>query len=230
MIDTLKKHPFFNAKKIQSCMRLEHQGYCNENYLLVVDEIKYIVRKLLREDINRAFEWEVQSIAWKLGITAKPLVYDEANRFMIFEFLDGIHKNILDNHALKLLAVTLEKLHHIKIDAKPIEPYINNRTYKVLKSFEIIEKYPKEYVLCHNDLNPKNILFTKEIKLIDFEYAGINDKYFDLASVCVEFQLNDVMQKIFIDAYFQGKDFLLDKLEAYKVIYSVMCEEWFHNN
>lgn len=230
MIDTLKKHPFFSTKKIQSCMRLEHQGYCNENYLLVADGMKYIVRKLLREDINRAFEWEVQNMAYMSGITAKPLVFDEVNRFMIFEFIDGIHKNILDNHVLKMLAGSLEKLHHIKIDAKPIELHINNRTDKVLKSFEMIEKYPKEYVLCHNDLNPQNILFTKNIKLIDFEYAGINDKYFDLASVCVEFQLNDVMQNIFIDAYFHGKDVLLAKLEAYKVIYSVICEEWFYTN
>jgi len=222
MIDLLfKTHPFFNGKQLDSCTLLEHQGYCNENYLLVADEQKYIVRKLLRDDIDRDFEWQVHHLAYAQGITAEPLVFDEVNGFMVFEYLEGEHKSKLDDNELKLLAQTLHKLHSISIDTKPIELQIDAST---------VECYSKEYVLCHNDLNPQNIFFSDDIKFIDWEYAGVNDRYFDLACVCVEFGLDGEMQGVFLKAYFESEDFSLEKLEAYKIIYKTLCEEWFQNN
>jgi len=230
MIETLNAHPFFATKNIESCMRLENQGYCNENYLVVADGVKYIARKLLREDIDRAFEWKVHSLVFEQGITAESLVFDEVNIFMVFEFLEGEHKRKLDENELKLLAQTLQKLHSISIDAKPIELSIENKTDEALKAFEMIDNYPKEHVLCHNDLNPQNIFFSDEVKFIDWEYAGVNDRYFDLACVCVEFGLEGEIQEVFLEAYFEGEKLYIEKLEAYKIIYRVLCEEWFINN
>jgi len=222
MIDLLKNHPFFADKQIDSCTLLELQGYCNENYLVVANGgVKYIVRKLLRDDIDRAFEWKVQHLAYAQDITAEPLVFDREYNFMVFEFLEGEHKSELDENELKLLAQTLRKLHSISIDAKPIELQTDTSN---------IDEYPKEYVLCHNDLNPQNIFFSEDIKFIDWEYAGVNDRYFDLACVCVEFGLEGEMVEVFLGAYFEGEDFCLEKLKAYEIIYKVICEEWFHNN
>jgi len=229
MIGLLQAHPFFTDKRIDSCTRLEHQGYCNENYLLIADGVKYIARKLLRDDIDRVFEWKVQNLAYELGITAEPLVFDD-NGFMLFEFLEGEHKRKLDEVELKLLAKNLQKLHNISVDAKPIALQIEAKTDEVKKAFGTIEKYKKEYVLCHNDLNPQNIFFSNDIKFIDWEYAGVNDRYFDLACVCVEFGLNDEMQDLFLNVYFGDEDFVLAKLKSYKVIYSALCEEWFNSS
>ena len=241
MIEQLKKHPFFSDKTIESCTLLEHQGYCNENYLLVADGVKYIVRKLRRDDIDRAFEWKVQNLAFEQGITAEPLVFDSENGFMVFSFLEGEHKSMevetsvppklksqrtggsklaTSEDELKLLAKTLQKLHSISIDAEPIELQTDTSTMAC---------YPKEYVLCHNDLNPKNIFFSDTVKFIDWEYAGVNDRYFDMACVCVEFRLDEKMQKMFLEAYFEG-EYDVKKLEAYKIIYKTLCEEWFQKN
>lgn len=220
MIEILKNHPFFKNKQIESCELLEKQGYCNENYTVVVDGVKYIVRKLLRTDIDRKLEWRVLQLAFHASITAEPLVFDKEYGFMIFEFLEGVHQSCVDENALKLLVQTLQKLHNISIDAHPIELQTDTRS---------IEKYPKEYVLCHNDLNPQNIFFSDDVKLIDFEYAGINDKYFDLACVCVEFRLNETMQEIFLASYFNNSAFNIEKLNAYKVLYQAVCEEWFRS-
>jgi len=227
MINLLKSHPFFQDKVIVSCTLLENQGYCNENYLLVADGERYIVRKLLRDDIDRAFEWQVQNLAYTQGITAKPLVYDEVNAFMVVAFLEGEHKVKVNINDLKLLAITLQKLHSIKIDVEPITIEIKNKSDEVKKALETIENHSKEYVLCHNDLNPQNIFFADEAKLIDWEYTGMNDRYFDLACVCVEFNLSGEMQSLFLNVYFKSEDFNLEKLEAYKVVYDVLCEEWF---
>jgi len=220
MINLLKTHPFFADKQIESCILLENQGYCNENYLVVADGVKYIVRKLLRDDIDRAFEWRVQNLVYAQGITAEPLLFDSKNGFMVFAFLEGEHKSKLEVNGLKLLAQTLQKLHSISIDAKPISLEID---------ISLVECYPKEYVLCHNDLNPQNIFFSNELKFIDWEYAGVNDRYFDLACVCVEFGLDGEMGEVFLRNYFKGK-YNLEKLEAYKIIYQTLCEEWFQNN
>jgi len=221
MIDLLKTHPFFADNQIESCTLLDNQGYCNENYLVVADGVKYIVRKLLRDDIDRGFEWKVQNLAYAEGITAEPLVFDRKNGFMVFEFLEGEHKSKLNENELKRLAQTLQKLHSINIDVKPIALQIDT---------SIVECYPKEYVLCHNDLNPQNIFFSNVLKFIDWEYAGVNDRYFDLACVCVEFGLDGEMGEVFLEAYFEGEDFSLEKLEAYKIIYQTLCEEWFKDN
>lgn len=55
-------------------------------------------------------------------------------------------------------------------------------------------------------MNPKNIIFNKnKFKIIDWEYAGINDRFFDLASICIEFQLNKSEEKIVLSSYFKNK-------------------------
>lgn len=244
MINLLRTHPYFKEKNIVSCTLLENQGYCNENYLLVADENKYIVRKLLRDDIDRDFEWKIQHLAFNEGITAEPLVFDKINGFMVFAFLEGEHRGMevesllpqksvggseltTSEDNLKQLAMTLQKLHSIEIDAKPIALKIENKTDEVLKAFKIIDNYPDEYVLCHNDLNPENIFFSNDVKFIDWEYAALNDRYFDLACACVEFKLSDEVQDLFLNVYFEDEDFVLEKLKAYKVIYKTLCEEWF---
>ena len=219
MIDLLKNHPFFADKDIASCTLLENQGYCNENYLAVANGVKYIVRKLLRDDIDRELEWKVQNLAFEEGITAEPLVFDRENGFMVFAFLDGVHKTTLDTNRLKNLAKTLRTLHSIHIDAQPIKLEIDSS----------IDNYPKEYVLCHNDLNPRNIFFSEDIKFIDWEYAGVNDRYFDVACICVEFDLDDEMQEVFLEAYFEG-EYSVDKLESYQILYKNLCVEWFKNH
>jgi thiamine kinase-like enzyme len=220
MIELLNNHPFFADKDIASCTLLENQGYCNENTLVVANGVKYIVRKLLRDDIDRELEWKVQNLAFKEGITTEPLVFDRENGFMVFAFLAGVHKTTLGTNELETLAQTLRKLHNIHIEAQPIKLQIDSSP---------IKRYPKDYVLCHNDLNPNNIFFSKNIKFIDWEYAGVNDRYFDLACVCVEFNLGVGMQEVFLKSYFEG-EYSLEKLEAYKVIYKTLCEKWFKDN
>ncbi|SFV63143.1 Choline kinase [hydrothermal vent metagenome] len=229
MIALFSKHPFFVDKEMESCLLLQKQGHCNRVYFVLAGGVKYIVRKLLRDDVDRELEWKVQNLAFLKGITAEPLYFDRKENLMVFAFLEAIHKELLDKKYLLALASTLKTLHYIHIGAKPITLEIENKTDVVLEALDTIKKYKKELVLCHNDLTPHNIFFSPNIKLIDFEYAGINDRYFDLASICIEFKLKEDMQKLFMEAYFEG-DYNLEKLEAYKIIYKTLCKEWFAKN
>ena len=48
--------------------------------------------------------------------------------------------------------------------------------------------------LCHNDVHALNIIDDGALRLIDWEYAGLGERYFDLASICV-YQRYDLQQR-----------------------------------
>ncbi len=232
MIDQLKQYTLFENKEIDSYQLLENQGYCNENYVIHSEEKKYILRKFIRTDVDRKFEFKVQKLAFEKGLASEPLLLDEENALAISTYLEGIHKDSLEKNDLHQFAEVLKKVHTLKIENEPLllERLIETKSKTVQDAFAALESFPSEYVLCHNDLNPRNILFTETIQLIDWEDAAINDKYFDLASVCVEFDLNKEDEAYFLKRYFIRENEINDeKLKAYKIIYKALCVQWFEN-
>jgi thiamine kinase-like enzyme len=228
----LSKYALFADATIKEFTLLENQGYCNENYLLHSEGKKYILRKFIRTDIDRKFEFQVQKLAFEKGISAEPLLLDEENALAISAHLEGMHKDTLEKNDLNQFAEALRKLHTSQIGSEPIllETLIETKSKEIQDAFKIIDTFPIENVLCHNDLNPQNILFSKTIHLIDWEYAGVNDRYFDLASVCVEFDLNTEDEGHFLGHYFSVEyEINHEKLKAYKVIYKALCTQWFDN-
>ena len=58
-------------------------------------------------------------------------------------------------------------------------------------------------VPCHNDLLPGNILFDAErVWLLDFEYAGMNDVFFDLGNLSVNSELAHDAEEHLLELYF----------------------------
>jgi thiamine kinase-like enzyme len=229
MIEQLKQYKIFKNKEIEVFELLEDQGYCNENYLLKAEDQKYLIRKFKLEN-DRKFEFKVQKLAYEKNIAAKPMILDEKNGLMICEFLEGSHKIALEKHDLKKLAQLLRALHNIKLNIKPLdlEKVLTSKSKVIEEALTTLKKYEVEEVLCHNDLNFKNILFTDEVKLIDWEYAGVNDRYFDLASVCVEFDLGSKDEMYFLEYYFDiSEEIYMEKFSGYKAIYKALCAQWF---
>ncbi len=244
-LEKLKQYNIFQDEEIFSFKKLKNQGFCNINYHLKTSKKSYVLREFISDktvNISRNFEFKVQKKAFKKGIAAKPIYLDKDKRFMIYEFLDGKHKEELNKNELKTLMKTVKKLHKIKIKSKQtnLKKELKNYTYlktnQAKKSLSIckkelknLDKYNKNIVICHHDLNPKNILFTKNtIKLIDWEYAGLNDSFFDLATICYEFDLSKKEQKYLLKQYlkqYTKKDIL--KLNSYIKIYKHICKLWF---
>jgi thiamine kinase-like enzyme len=62
---------------------------------------------------------------------------------------------------------------------------------------------PTPPVPCHNDLLPANVLFDQgRVWLLDFEYAGMNDVFFDLGNLAVNSALDAPAQEALLVAYF----------------------------
>ena len=186
---------------------LENQGFSNTNYLLKTSNKSYIIKVFGSLHVDRKFEFEVAKEAYKKGIGAKPIYLDDS--LMISEFLEGFHKERLKREDIQNIALLLKKLHSIKVDKKKFN-------------------YKKDYVLCHHDLNPKNFIFSNNIKLIDWEYASLDECYFDLSSVIVEFNLNKEDEKLFLYSYFKNRyNVNRNKIYSFKIKYLNLCINWF---
>jgi thiamine kinase-like enzyme len=228
----LSKYALFAEETIREVTLLENQGYNNENYVIQSEEKKYILRKFIRTDVDRKFEFKVQKLAFERGLASEPLLLDEENTLAISTYLEGIHKDSLEKNDLHQFAEVLKKVHTLQIEKEPLllETLIETKSKAVQDAFAALKRFPSEYVLCHNDLNPRNVLFAENIRLIDWEDAAINDRYFDLASVCVEFNLDKENEAYFVRRYFTEEIEINDeKLKAYKIIYKALCTQWFDN-
>jgi len=228
----LSKYPLFKDYNIDRLSLLSEQGFSNKNYRFDYQNRTYLLRQFILSDRDRELEYKIQALAYEKGIAAKPFLLDIDNDLMICEFLEGEHKQVLSREELKQIVEVLKKLHTIKIDHETLnlENLFTIKNIEVKEAFARLEKYPKEIVLCHNDLNSKNMLFSEQcVKFIDWEFADLNDLYFDLACISVEFKLNIVDEAYFLANYFLMDGWNKDKLEAYKTIYIALCKQWFEN-
>lgn len=227
----VKHYKLLKDTKIEKISLLTEQGHCNVNYLLKTEEQKYLLRKFKYKG-DRESEFYIQNLVHKKGVASKALLLDEANSLMICEYIEGEHRYKLDQQTLKKLALALKRLHQLKIQQQ-VQTFKGSFKYKdkkVYEAFKTLKQFKPEYVLGHNDLHPKNILFGKKIKFIDWEYAGMSDRYFDLAAIIIEFKLNKKDEKTFLLSYFSPKKQPnLKKLNAYKVIYKTLWTVWFYD-
>ncbi|MBA3865207.1 MAG: phosphotransferase [Solirubrobacterales bacterium] len=61
---------------------------------------------------------------------------------------------------------------------------------------------PHEQVLCHNDLLAANFLRSPAgLRIVDWEYAGMGDRYFDLGNFAVNNGLDEEQEEAFLAAY-----------------------------
>ena len=223
----------FRGKEINNLKKLPEQGFSNENYSFTLDKKTYLFRQFKLKDRNRQQEFETQTLAYEKGLAAKPMVLDLENGYMICEFLDGHHKEKLEREDIRLMVHVIKKLHALQTEHQALD--LKNE-FTVLDmnledAFKTIDSTSKEMVLCHNDLNPKNCIFTsKGLKLIDWEFAGMNDKYFDLAAISIEFKFELLDEAYLLASYFGREDWNKKKFDAYKVIYKALCENWFIEN
>ena len=134
----------------------------------------------------------------------------------------------------------LKEFHSKKFQAEntfnPIDQFnsyynqIDELPYGLDDYMYIIDEFKKLYKadrLCHNDLVEGNFLFTKNaLYLIDFEYAGYNDYYFDIASFISENDLNYEETITFLKAYFTDEECNYDKLKVFLNFCDLLWYTW----
>ena len=104
---------------------------------------------------------------------------------------------------------------------------------KVLSLREYINAHSGEKILTHIDAVPDNFLFTEkngveEIRLIDWEYAGMQDPHVDLAMFCIYSLYNKEEVDQLIDLYFvegcKNEDRI--KIYCYIAVCGLLWSNW----
>jgi len=80
-------------------------------------------------------------------------------------------------------------------------------------------------VACHNDLLSENFILTPEGRMwvIDWEYGGMTDPYFDLGDFCVEHPLTADEEKFVLSAYCGGMD---EHRYARMMLHKLVADLW----
>ena len=178
-------------------------GMSHFTYHIQAKDIDYTIRLIGKAGnlyVDRVEELENIKRIIPLGLNNETVFFDTKTGVKIAKYIPGTVLTELDimDHLPKI-AETLKKLHNSKIEPfkdyelkkrlERYESYINCRSEKYLelksKWFqmyeEVYQKYPK--VFCHNDAQRSNmVLANNQLYLLDWEYAALNDPYYDIAS------------------------------------------------
>lgn len=196
-------------------LRKINLGLTNNNYLIDIDDKQYIVR-VPRRDLdhlfNRCDEQQVLKLLQDEPYILHPIYYEEGIQIVHYKpsliNFDDYHKpdkikrvaqlmkqfhnsNILSDH-------NFDPIHQAKLYLKHAGRLdIEMKDYDEL--FKKVQSHSFKPTLCHNDWVAGNICYLNEqTYLIDFEYAGNNDKRFDIMSFVTENDLSDDEKKQFI--------------------------------
>ena len=223
-----------------------HLGLSNNHY--IVNDIYFVrvPKKTKRPDYSPKQEALIEeSIGAIFHPSIDNLYFDKENGIkisnLISDFTTFDNQNIIFTH-IRRIADCLRKFHSSNIAGinkfnvkEKIKQYKTMaKTASLLKEEEIIKQYEQyendELVLCHNDLVPGNILFINhKVELIDYEYASLNDPYFDLASFLSENNITDeIVIKFFLEQYFKEpiKEEQYKKLHAFINLNNLLWYYW----
>ena len=217
-------------------------GITNKNYIITTDNNKYFYRtsKDSTNIVNKNNEREAITLLANEDYFLKPIFFNNDN--LITEFQPNPKTFISQRKLSSIIRIAklLNNFHSKKFQAEnifdPIKQFYNyyNQIDEKKSIFEqylyIIDDFRKFYEpdrLCHNDLVEGNFLFSKDkLYLIDFEYAGYNDYYFDIASFISENDLNYEETITFLKAYFNDKECHYKKLDVFLQFCDLLWYTW----
>lgn len=206
----------------------------NSSKLIELDGHKYILRiagKGTEKLINRKEEKEVYETIKNLHISDEVLYFDEETGTKITRYIENGHtcNNKNNEEMLRCIAV-VKKLHKSKLTVnhefdlyEKIKYYQNlmfSTTNEAKSKYEdydevfedtmtalkINDIYTKEYCLCHIDPNQDNFVITKnDVRLIDWEYAAMQDSLLDVAMFCIYAMYNKKQIDNYINLWFKDE-------------------------
>lgn len=207
------------------------KGMTNRSFLFSCKGKRYIMRipgEGTDQLINRRQEAAVYNTIDRKNICDDIFYINPDNGYKITEFLEGARAcNPENNGDVKKCMKRLRAFHELGLqvehefdifsqmefyetlwDGNP-SVYKDYQTTKdkILSLKPFIDAHVGKKVLTHVDAVPDNFLFIEkdgkeEIRLIDWEYAGMQDPHLDVAMFCIYSLYNKPQVDYLIDAYF----------------------------
>ncbi|MEW5988387.1 MAG: phosphotransferase [Chloroflexota bacterium] len=204
-------------------------GITNRNYRVEVNGEAFVLRvggantELL--GINRRHEYEAHRAAAGLGIAPEVIHFLEPEGYLVTRFIAGRPippAEMGQPENIERVAEALRRIHHLPAVAATFSPFRTVEEYTqtarrygvafpadfgwYLERMKEIEQAflrdPFTPCLCHNDLLNENFLDDGRLRILDWEYAGMGDPFFDLANFAAHHQLSDDQQHHLLSCYF----------------------------
>jgi thiamine kinase-like enzyme len=203
-------------------------GITNRNFKVVLDDGAYVLRiggkdtELL--GIDRRVEHEASLVAAAVGVGPEVVTFVEPEGYLVTRFVEGSvvePEAIREPEALRRVAQSLRAVHA----GPPIPTRFDS--FRVVEAYAVTAaahgiRVPDAYAParelanriehrrgpaaerpCHNDLLTANFIDDgTRIRIVDWEYAGMGDVFFDLANFSVNNGLSRDESSAFLAAYF----------------------------
>jgi thiamine kinase-like enzyme len=203
-------------------------GITNRNFKIVLDGEAYVLRVGGKDTellgIDRSVEHGASLVAAAAGIGPEVVAFHEADGYLVTRFLDGRPvppEEMRAPDTVRRVADVLLTLHD--------GPVIPGRfdSFRVVEAYrETAEAYgvripevyrwakeratriervrgPQPERPCHNDLLNANFIDDGErLRIVDWEYAGMGDRFFDLANLSVNHEFGEAENETLLAAYF----------------------------
>jgi thiamine kinase-like enzyme len=205
-------------------------GITNRNYVARLGGEAYVIRLPGKDtgllEIDRGAEREANEAAARAGVGPAVAALLEDPPCLVTHFVEGREMSapeLREPAALERVAALLAALHRsgARVSAR-FSPFRIVETYaerargrgaELPAAYEralataarieaALEPGGEQPVLCHNDLLAANFLRSGDgIRLVDWEYAGMGNRWFDLGNFAVNNELGVEQEEAFLVAY-----------------------------
>ena len=204
-------------------------GITNHNLKVEVDGERFVLRVAGKDTnllgIDRSVELAATRAAAELGIGPEVVAFVEPEGWLVTRFVEGAIPALEQMRGPETLARVASALRAFH-DGPPIPGTFDSfRVVEVYRqtaserggsvhevyewAHEIATRIEKRRsadaaVPCHNDLLNANFLDDGEhLRIVDWEYAGMGDRFFDLANFSINHELDAAQSETLVAAYFE---------------------------
>lgn len=195
-------------------------GPTNRSFLVVQDGERFVLRldkpEAAHLGLDRQSEKTVCEALAAAGLGIEPVHFDADSGIYLRRYVSGrswTPRDLQNPGNLERLAGLLRRIHALPAAGNPFKPLKAAGRYAkqigTTQAGELFGRAATAYALveavrpalCHNDLFCGNVIEGDDLSLIDWEYAGTGNPFFDLAVVVRHHHLDAVLAKHFLDAY-----------------------------
>lgn len=215
------------AEAVLSCEPIKH-GLTNESWLVRTKQDDVVVRISNAAEqalqIDRQSEASVLAAVDAAGIGPEVIVCDPARRLLVTRYLGGTwsEADAVQAQNIQRLGQLFRRLHRVPpptgvrrvelsdtlegyfrtLQERGLQPALITKSLRE-RALQVALKLRENSAatLCHNDVHHLNITDDGKLRLIDWEYAGIGQRLFDLASVCVYHKYDKLQREQLLSAY-----------------------------
>ena len=223
-------------------------GPVSDSYLVERAGERFVLR--IDHDVAAALGLDRQAEAGILahvasaGLGPAPVFSNPEKGILIMRYLDGrawTAGDLDDAGQIRKLAALLRTVHALEPYGRPLDlsgvidryarliatPAADETAADARRLLRELDDPSAPHCLCHGDPNGANVIEGQGLLLIDWEYAGVGDPLFDLATLAEHHGFDEHRSALLLDAY-DGTESATsrERFARFRTLYRSVLELW----